>query len=119
MIFTPVILLGRGTRLGCASSPLLFAIAIEPLSILLRSSPLFRGIVRNEIEYKLLLYADDLLLYVTDPTKSIPAILSILENFSSFLGYKLNLRKSECFQVNTAACCLQQSDLLFQLILIT
>lgn len=105
---------GRGTRHGCPLSPLLFAIAIEPLSITLRSSPLFKGIIRNGTEYKLSLYADDLLLYITDPTLSIPAVLGILENFSTFSGYKLNLGKSECFPINTAACHLQQSDLPFQ-----
>lgn len=35
--------------------------------------------------------------------------MSFLENVSSFAGYKLNLEKSECFPINTAA-----SDLPFQ-----
>ena len=95
-------------------SPSLFAIAIEPRSITLRSSPLFRGIIRNGIECKFSLYADDLLLYITNPTLSIPAVLSILENFSYFSGYKLNFAKSECITINTAACHLQHSDLPFQ-----
>lgn len=105
---------GRSSRQGCPLSPLLFAVAIKPLSIILRSSPLFKGIVRNGMEYKLSLYADDLLVYITDPGISVPAVLSILENFSCFSGYKLNLEKSERFPVNTASCCLQQSDLPFQ-----
>ncbi len=37
--------LESGCCQGCPLSPLLFAIAIEPLSIAFRSSPLFRGIV--------------------------------------------------------------------------
>lgn len=112
-VYSDYFALGRGSRQGCPLSPLLFAIAIEPLSIALRSSPLFKGITRNGIEYKLSLYADDLLLYITDPALSIPAVLGILENFSTFSGYKLNLGKSECFPINTAACHLQQSDLPF------
>lgn len=113
-VYSDYFTLERGTRQGCPLSPLLFAIAIEPLSITLRSSPLFKGIIRNRTEYKLSLYADDLLLYISDPSLSIPAVLSILENFSSFSGYKLNLEKSECFPINTAACHMQQSDVPFR-----
>uniref|UniRef100_A0A3B1IT35 Reverse transcriptase domain-containing protein n=1 Tax=Astyanax mexicanus TaxID=7994 RepID=A0A3B1IT35_ASTMX len=113
-IYSDYFTLGRGCRQGCPLSPLLFAIAIEPLSITLRSSSLFKGIIRNGVEYKLSLYADDLLLYITDPTVSIPAVLSILENFSTFSGYKQNLGKSECFPINISACHLQQADLPFQ-----
>lgn len=63
---------GRGSRQGCPVSPLLFAVDIKPLSMILRSSPLFKGIVRNGTEYKLSVYADDLLLYITDPGISCP-----------------------------------------------
>ncbi|MEW4363819.1 reverse transcriptase domain-containing protein, partial [Burkholderia pseudomallei] len=72
-------------------------------------------IIRNGLEQKLSLYADDLLLYVTDPATSIPVILTILDNFGSFSGYKLNLHKSEYYPVNSSALQLQHLNLPFKL----
>ena len=95
--------LGRGTRQGCPLSPLLFAIAIEPLAIALRQSVEFSGIVRHGLTHKLSLYADDLLIYTSNPVASVPYIVSILNQFWKLSGYKINLQKSEMFPLNQAA----------------
>lgn len=87
------------TRQGCPLSPLLFVITIEPLAIALRSHPHISGILRNGIELKVSLYADDLLLYVSN----LPAVLTTLQAFGQISGYKLNLNKSEIFPINKAA----------------
>ena len=71
----------RGTCQGYSLSPLVFAIAIEPLSIGVRNSTSFLGITRRGVEHRLALYADDLLLYITDPLSQLPNILSLLQNF--------------------------------------
>lgn len=63
----------------------------------------FRGITRFGFLHKLSLYADDLLLYISSPSSSLPIILRILEQFKKLSGYKLNLQKSEYFPVNTLA----------------
>lgn len=68
--------LTQGTRQGCPLSPLLFSLAIEPLSI-----PLFKGVIRCDKEFKLSLFADDLLLCVSNPIESNSFIQSILVNF--------------------------------------
>ena len=94
-------------------SPLLFAIAIEPLSIALKSSSCFTGIFRAGLEHRVSLYADDLLLYVTDPVSWV--ILQILTTFGSFSAYKLNISKSECFPVNIAAKRIPSDALPFRL----
>lgn len=90
----------RSTRQGCPLSPLLFAIVMEPLSRSLQSHPSIHGIVRYGVEQKVALYADDLLLLLSDLSQSVPAALSVLEKFSKFSGYKLNLSKSEMLVVN-------------------
>lgn len=107
--------LTRGCRQGCPLSPFLFAIAIEPLSIALRSSPLFTGVYRNGTEHRVSLYADDLLLYVSNPTVCMDRILDILHTFGTFSGYKLNITKSECFPLNNTARQIPAQTLPFRL----
>ena len=62
------------------------------------------------------LYADDLLLYVSNPATAIPFVISILNEFGSFSGYKLNLQKSECFPLNIPPSDLPQLNLPFCII---
>lgn len=81
--------LGRRTHQHCPLSPILFDFAIEPLAIALRDSIDIVGIYRGGMEHKVSLYADDLLLYVSDPTNSLSAALSLFERFGPLSGYKI------------------------------
>lgn len=92
--------LRRGTRQGHSLSPLLFALAVEPLAIWLRGEGRVEGITRNDITHKLSLYTDDFLLYMSNPASSIPIITDILIQFSGYSGYKLNFNKSELLPIN-------------------
>lgn len=87
--------LGQGTRQGCPLSPLLFALALEPLATWIRWTPLIRGLKwREDIEDRISLYADDILIYIASPDWSIHALLNICTIFGSMSGYAINWDKS-------------------------
>uniref|UniRef100_A0A3P8R955 Reverse transcriptase domain-containing protein n=1 Tax=Astatotilapia calliptera TaxID=8154 RepID=A0A3P8R955_ASTCA len=90
----------RGCRQGCPSSPLLLTIAIEPVAVAIHTSASISGIRFGTSEHKLSLYADDLLLYITDPLKSIPSLMKCLKEYSAASGYKINYTKSEIMSLS-------------------
>lgn len=86
-------------NVGCPLSPLLFAISIEPLAQLIRDDDNIKGVVINKEVHKLLLYVDDVLLYLTEPSSIIPHLKELIE-FGYYLGYKVNVDKTEAMDVN-------------------
>ncbi len=48
----------------------------------------------GKVEVKLSLYADDLVLFLKDPSTAVPCLLEILNVFGSFSGYSVNWEKS-------------------------
>ena len=81
----------------------MFDLAIEPLAVALRGDADLAGIGRGGQTHKLSLYADDLILYLSDPHVSIPRGLDLISNFGKFSGYKINLSKSLLFPINDLA----------------
>uniref|UniRef100_A0A3B4X6N3 Reverse transcriptase domain-containing protein n=1 Tax=Seriola lalandi dorsalis TaxID=1841481 RepID=A0A3B4X6N3_SERLL len=92
---------GRGTRQGCPLSPLIFALILEPLAQRIREDPNIMGIPIGKSTHKIALYADDILLFLSNPDISLKTLLSLIDDFSSFSGYKINWSKSELLPLST------------------
>lgn len=85
------------TRQGCPLSPLLFALALEPLTAMVRSSPDIMGFHRGERVDKLSLYADDTLIYLRDTVGSPEAIMWLFDRFGQHSGFAINWHKSSLY----------------------
>lgn len=93
--------LTRGTRPGCPLSPLLFALAIEPLAEAIRSSVDIVGFCRSTGEDKIALYVDDALVFLGDTGPSISAVMSLINLYGSFSGFNSNWDKSVIMLVDS------------------
>jgi len=92
--------LERGCRQGCPLSPTLFALFIESLAQAIREDSDITGVLIGNTQYKICLYADDILMTLSNPTVSLPKLLHLLEEFGSYSGYKLNLDKTQTLTFN-------------------
>ena len=54
--------------------------------------------------HHILLYADDILLYLGNAPQSVPYLLQIFKDFGSLSGYKINWSKSALLPLNEAIC---------------
>ena len=77
--------------------PLLFNIVLEVLVTAIREEKETKGIQIGKEEVKLLLFADDMLLYIENPKDSIRKLLEQISEFSKVAGYKINTHKSLAF----------------------
>ena len=83
----------RGTCQGDPLSPFSFALALEPLASYIRPSPEIHPITHLGTQHKISAYADDVILFISNPKTSISPLLQLINRFGSFSGYKINLGK--------------------------
>uniref|UniRef100_A0A8C5QIR8 Reverse transcriptase domain-containing protein n=1 Tax=Leptobrachium leishanense TaxID=445787 RepID=A0A8C5QIR8_9ANUR len=87
--------LGRGTRQGCPLSPLLFNLALEPLLRIIETCPAITGIsLSSSVTLKVVAFADDLLLFLSNPETAITPLMALFDSFHTASGFQINYVKS-------------------------
>jgi hypothetical protein len=89
--------LKSGTRQGCPLSTYLFNIVLEVLAKAIRQQKEIKGIQIGKEEVKISLFADDMIVYISDPKNSTREFLNLVNSFIEVAGYKVNSKKSMAF----------------------
>uniref|UniRef100_A0A8C5PK30 Reverse transcriptase domain-containing protein n=1 Tax=Leptobrachium leishanense TaxID=445787 RepID=A0A8C5PK30_9ANUR len=84
----------NGTRQGCPLSPLLYLLSLEPLLTAIRLHSGIKGVSVGGEDFIVSAYADDILLTLTDPIPSLSHLRSLLRDFASLAGLRINYSKS-------------------------
>ncbi|XP_075139572.1 scavenger receptor cysteine-rich type 1 protein M130-like [Leptodactylus fuscus] len=92
----------NGTRQGCPLSPLIFVLSMEPLAQAIREDPSIKGIDVKGRSHLISLYADDIILTLTDPQTSLSRLVQLIDHFGTLSFCKLNLSKSQALSFNVS-----------------
>ena len=76
---------------------LLFSIILEALATSIRDEKEVKGIQNVKEDLKLLLFADDMILYIENPKHATRKLLEIINEFGEVAQYKINTQKSLAF----------------------
>ena len=79
-----------GTRQGCPLSPYLFNIVLKVLARAIRQQKEIKGIQTGKEEVRVLLFADDMIVYINNPQNATRELLQHISKFSKEAGYKIN-----------------------------
>jgi retron-type reverse transcriptase len=78
------------TKQGYPISPYLFNIVLQVLARTIRPQKEVKGIQIRKEEVKISLFADDMIVYVSDAKNSTRELLNLINNFRKLTGYKIN-----------------------------
>ena len=77
--------------------PYLLNIVLEVLARAIRQQKEIKGIQIGKEEVKISLFAEDIILYISDPKNSTRELLNLINSFSAVAEYKIDLNKSVAF----------------------
>lgn len=80
--------ISNGTRQGCPLSPLIFSLLMEPLAEAVRSCDLISGIEIDGYFHKIGLFANDVVLTLTNLASSLDKVQELLEKCGLASYYK-------------------------------
>lgn len=83
----------RGVWQRCPLSPFLFNLVIEVLVLAVRQSSEISGVSIEQVEHKIILYADDVTFLQHPIVESFVTLKKIITLIASVLGYKVNEQK--------------------------
>jgi hypothetical protein len=89
--------LKSGTRQGCPLSLYLLNIVLEVPSRAIQQQKEINGIQIGKEEVKISLFADDMIVYISDPKNFTRELLNLINSFSAVAGYKIKSNKSVTF----------------------
>ena len=72
-------------------------IVVEVLAKALRQEKEIKGIQIGKEKLEVSLFADDIIVYISDPKNSTRELLQLINTFSKVAGYKINSNKSVAF----------------------
>ena len=70
---------------------------MEVLATAIREEKEIKGIQIGKEEVKVSLFADDMILYIENPTNDTRKLLELINEFGKVAGYKINAQKSLTF----------------------
>jgi len=91
------IIIKSGTRQGCPLSPYIFNRVVEVLTRVITQQKEVKGIQIGKEEVKISLFADDMIVYLSDRKNSTRELLNLINNFSKVSGYKINSNELVAF----------------------
>ncbi len=97
----------RGAPGRDAPSPPPVCNFIEPLAAAIRQATVIKGIKCKNVEHKVSLYADDVLLFLQHSQTTFSEVITLINSFSRVSDYSINWLKSTVLPIN---CSFQNSS---------